>query len=80
MPTIYPAEVFDDEAGCTAHGTKSNPGHGQKAFVNPAAAGLERRHAAPRPSREHPVRNASAAPGLTPTQWLAQWCCLEEQT
>ena len=64
MPTIYPEETFDDEAEYTPHGSGSNRSHGQKSFSNPAPAGLERRH---------------AAPGLTPTQWLAQWCRLEEQ-
>lgn len=86
MPTIYQEEIFDDEAGCTSHWPRSNPVHGQKSFVYPAPAGLEWRHAAPRPSRQQArvvdrvAGNPSAAPGLTPTQWLAQWCCLEEQT
>lgn len=64
MPTIYTKVIFDDEAEYTPRGSRPDPGHGPKTFNNPAPAGLERRHAAPR---------------LTPTQWLAQWCSLEEQ-
>jgi len=82
MPTIHPEQTFDDEAECIPLWSRPAPGLGQKSFVYPAPAGLERRRASPRPSRQQArvVDKLSAAPGLTPTQWLAQWCCLEEQT
>jgi hypothetical protein len=86
MSTIHPEQTFDDEAECIPPWSRPDPGLGQKSFVYPAPAGLERRRASPRPSRQqarvgdHLADKPSAASGLTPTQWLAQWCCLEEQT
>jgi hypothetical protein len=83
MPTIFPEETFDDEAECIPHGSRLEPGRGQKPY--PAAAGFERRNAAPRRSGpqarvvDRLAGTPSTAPGLTPTQWLAQWCCLDEQ-
>lgn len=85
MPTIYPEDILDDEAGCTPHWSRSDPGHGQKSFVYPVSAGLERRHASPRLSGQQArvvdrlAARLTVAPGLTPSQWLAQWCCLDEQ-
>ncbi len=87
MHTIHSDTEFrDDEAGCTPHWSRTDPGQGPKSFVYPPQARLERRQALPRPTElrapaiERPITSASAAPGLTPAQWLAQWCCLEEQT
>ena len=84
MHAIYPdTESRDDEAGCTPHWSRSDPGHEPKSFVYPPQAKPERRKVSPRPSGalaptgERPT-NASAAPGLTPEQWLAQWGCLED--
>lgn len=87
MHAIYPdTGLRDDEAGCTPHWSRSDSGQGPRSFVYPPQARPERRQGSPRPSGqramevERPVAGASAAPGLTPSQWLAQWCCLEEQT
>lgn len=71
MPTIHPDEIVDDEAEFMPRWSGSNPGQGSS-FIYPAAAGPDRRHAASRRSGQQ------AAPGLTPKQWLAQWCCLNE--
>ncbi len=38
MPTIYPEEIFADEAGCTPHWPRSDLGHVPKPFVYPTAA------------------------------------------
>ena len=83
MPTIYPEETFDYEAECIPHGSRPEPGRGQQSY--PATAGLERRRALPRRSGpqarvvDRLVGKLAPAPGLTPSQWLAQWCCLDEQ-
>jgi hypothetical protein len=78
-------DLLDHEAGCTPHWSRSESGQGPKSFVYPPQARPERRQVFPRPTEQQtpavksPVGSASAAPGLTPSQWLAQWCCLEEQ-
>lgn len=87
MHAIHPDIGFrDDEAGCTPHWSRADPGQGSRFFVYPPQARPERRQAFPRsleqraPAGERPVTSGSVASGLTPSQWLAQWCCLEEQT
>jgi hypothetical protein len=87
MHAIYPDTGFrDDEAGCTPHWSRSDSGQGPRSFVYPPQARPERRQVSPRltgrlaPAVESPATRLSTGPGLTPSQWLAQWCCLEEQT
>lgn len=86
MHAIHPDAGFrDDEAGCTPHWSRDDPGQGPKSFVYPPQERHERRQDFSRPSGplapavERPFTSGAAAPGLTPSQWLAQWCCLEEQ-
>lgn len=84
MHTLHPKSEFrDDETGCTPHWSRADQGQGPKTFVYPPLARPDRRQGIPRPpgpALERPVGSGSASPGLTPSQWLAQWCCLEEQT
>lgn len=72
MPTInLDADVFDAEP---------------KPFVYSSQAWPERRQASPRPAGYRPsaaeqiAGKAAAVPGVTPSQWLRQWCCLDEWT
>lgn len=85
MHAIYPVEAFDEEAGFTPQGSRWSSGCDQNFFVSPTPAGLEWRHAAVRrPGEEARVVDRladkpSVVSGLTSSQWLAQWCCLDEQ-
>lgn len=86
MHALHPNTEFrDDETGCTPHWSRANPGSGPRSIIYPRLAPPEWRQFSPRPvgppapAGERPVTGA-AAPGLTPSQWLSQWCCLEEQT
>jgi len=87
MLTINPdAEVLDHEVGCTPHWSRSDSGHAPKSFVYPSQGRPERRQASPRPGGQHLpeverfVGKVEATSRLTPSQWLSQWCSLEEQT
>lgn len=79
------AEVFDHEVGCTPHWSRSISGQVPKSFVYPSPGRSERRQISPRPASQHPAEaerlagKTAQAPGLTPSQWLSQWCSLEEQ-
>lgn len=87
MPTIIPdADVFDREVGCSPHWSRSDSGCEPKSFVYPSQSRPERRQIAPRPAGYRPsvveqiAGKTAELPGLTPSQWLRQWCCLDEQT
>ena len=83
MPTIISdADVFEREVGCSPHWSRSDSGREPKTFVYPSQFRPERRHVSPRPSGPlaPPVTSTSTAAGVTPSQWLRQWCCLDEQT
>jgi hypothetical protein len=87
MLTINPdAEVFDREVGCTPHWSRTVAGQGPKSFVYPSQERSERRQGSPRvagqhlPEVERLVGKVAASSGLTPSQWLRQWCSLEQQT
>lgn len=86
MLTINPdAEVLDHEVGCTPHWSRSTSGHGPKSFVYPSQERSERRLGSPRAAGQHLreverfVGKVAATSCLTPSQWLRQWCSLEEQ-
>ena len=88
MPTINPdADVFDREAGCSPQWSRSYSGRDPKSLVYPSHAMPERRRLPPPqngyrlPTVEQTAGKAAAEmPGVTPSQWLRQWCCLDEQT
>lgn len=87
MHAINPNTEFrDDETGCTPHWSRSNSGREPKSFVYPAQLKPERREVASRPAGYWPsaveqlAGKAAEKPGVTPSQWLRQWCCLDEQT
>ncbi len=79
MPTINPeADVSDREVGCSPQWPSSYSGRDPKALVYPSHAMPERRRL---PTVEQTAGKAAAEmPGVTPSQWLRQWCCLDEQT
>lgn len=77
-------ESFDRAGGCTPHWSAADAGHGPRSIGYPPQAASQRQQAAPRPpGHRSGAGNAGNDPpshGVTPTQWLRQWCCLDEQT
>ena len=87
MPTINPdADVFDREVGCSPHWSRSDSGRDPKSFVYPSQVSPESRQVSPRaagdrrPTVEQIHGKVVVTHCVTPSQWLRQWCCLDEQT
>lgn len=86
MPTIRSyADVFDREVGCGPHWSRSDSGRDPKSIVYPSQAMPERRKVSrhstgPSPTVEQISGKVAERSRLTPSQWLSQWCCLDEQT
>lgn len=88
MPTNNPdTDIFDLAAGCNPHWSRSDSRREPQSLVYPSQGRPERRQVAPHPAGYRPSAVEQTAgkavaemPGLTPSQWLRQWCCLDEQT
>ena len=79
-------ESFDRAEGCPPDWSQTDAGRGRRPIVYPPQPASQRQQAALRLPGQRSgagVRNAGDDPsshGLTPTQWLRQRCCLDEQT
>lgn len=75
-------EYFGEDAEFMGSERHTLHGYGQTITIRPGVPMSDRRQVgrpAPRPpAAVRSVADAPAAQGLTPQQWLAQWCSLEE--